>query len=253
LVILNQARSKSKSYYPKWDPNQSEGERPICASLAGIVPDDDVQQKQSDTCALCPKNKWYTAPDGRKKRDCTDYKRLAVFLDPAITSRVLGSALNEPIFLRVPPASLDPLAAFGERMQAQSYPYCSFITRVSFDATSEYPKFIYNEVRLLNDQEADAVLALREDPQTLRIIGDPTVAIPNPTQPVLAAPLPQAAPVQVPTVQVAPAPAPTVGWGVTPGVINGGPAATATTPADTGEVVESDAELDDRIKSILSV
>lgn len=262
LVILNQARSKSKSYYPKWDPNQSEGERPICASLAGVVPDADVAEKQSDTCALCPRNKWYKGPDGRNKRDCTDYKRLAVFLDPAITARILGAPLNEPIFLRVPPASLDPLGTFGERMQAQSYPYCSFITRVGFEPTSEYPKFTYSEIRLLTDAEADAVLALREDPQTLRIIGDPTVAIPGAARPMLGGPVggsmaaaspatvqvdtpkpvPQEQPLATPTPSATPAP---VSW------------ATVTTvspsdiPADTGDVVESDAELDDRIKSIL--
>src|SRR4029077_9322535 len=78
VVILGQAEQKSKSYYGKYDPNIS-GERPICASIDGLLPDPDVTQKQSETCALCPRNVWKTDPQtGRKGRECTDYKRLAV-------------------------------------------------------------------------------------------------------------------------------------------------------------------------------
>lgn len=267
FIILRQARTKSKSYYAKWDPNTSDGERPICASLDGVTPDEDVQQKQANACAVCPRNVWKTMPDGRRTRECSDYKRLAVLLLPSLTTRLLGSPLLEPVFLRIPPASLNDLGVFGDRMNAMGWHYSSFVTRASFDPTSEFPKFKFEEVQALTDQEAPVVLPMREDPQTLRITGeDKTSAIPGAArpqltqvqQPALAAPsvqtaVPQAAvqstvppaqPSATPTPQTAPT---TTGLGF----------ATAVSPSnpvpDTGETVESDKALDDKIKSILGV
>ena len=52
VIILRSAKQKSKSFYDSFDEHQSEGKRPICASLDGILPDEDVVQKQSETCAL---------------------------------------------------------------------------------------------------------------------------------------------------------------------------------------------------------
>jgi hypothetical protein len=271
FIILRQARNKSKSFYAKWDPNTSDGERPICASLDGITPDEDVQSKQANACAVCPRNTWKTMPDGRRTRECSDYKRLAVLLLPTLTTRLLGSPLLEPVFLRIPPASLNDLGTFGDRMNAMGWHYSSFVTRASFDPTSEYPKFKFEEVVALTDQEAPVVLPMRDEPQTLRITGeDKTSAIPGAARPqlgftpqptglaiappvqtaaVLTTPTPSTAPPAQPLATPTPQPAPTTtGLGF----------ATAASPSkpvvpDTGETVESDNALDEKIKSILGV
>lgn len=247
VIILRQAKNKSKSYYPKWDNNQSEGERPICAALDGITPDDDVQQKQAESCAICPRNVWKTDANGKKGRECTDYKRLAVLLMPAQTKVMLGTGLMEPVFLRIPPASLNDLANFGDRMNACGWHYSSYITRISFDPTQSYPKLVFEFQKGLTDAEAPVVLPLREDPNALRITGEDKVsAIPGAAR--IAAPLQQTqlqapaaqAPVQVETglLDVASAPTPAA-------------APLTASPADVGEVLQSDAELDAQIKSLL--
>src|ERR1035437_2796736 len=92
VIILRQGHTKSKSFYKSkdegggYDVDASEGKRPICASLDGITPDDDVLEKQSEHCATCKRNEWKTSPDGRKGRECTDYKRLAVLLLPKLSA-----------------------------------------------------------------------------------------------------------------------------------------------------------------------
>lgn len=254
VIILRQAKTKSKSYYAKWDPNSSEGARPICAALDGITPDDDVQQKQADACAICPRNVWKTNAEGKKGRECQDYKRLAVLILPAQTKAMFGTALLEPAFLRIPPASLNDLATFGERMNNMGWHYSSYITRISFDTTQAHPKMVFEAVKGLTDAEAPVVLPLREDPNALRITGeDKVVAIPGAarasTQQQLQAPA--ASPPQAAT------PAP-VDTGLLDLTANATGVASATTqqptasPADVGETVESDGDLDEQIKNLLS-
>ena len=173
MIILQQAKQKSKSYYLEYDPGgTSEGSRPICASIDGVVPDVDVQTKQSDTCALCPRNVWKTDANGRKGRECNDYKRLAVLLMPNTTQRVLGQKLMEPVFLRVPAGSLNNLSLMGEQMAQQGWHFSTFITRVSFNPDKAHPEMVFTALQGLSDAEAPVVLPLRADPQAIRIIGE---------------------------------------------------------------------------------
>lgn len=191
IVVLQQAKVKSKSFYEAYDPNgTSEGARPICASIDGVVPDADVQQKQADACALCPRNEWKIQPNGKKGRECQDYKRLAVLLMPIQTKAILGEPLMEPVFLRVPPASLNNLALVGEQMAGQGYHYSTYIMRISFDPTEAHPKMVFRALQKLTDQEAPVVVGMRNDPNATRIIGaDQTrKALPASSQPALAAP-----------------------------------------------------------------
>lgn len=172
VVILGQAHHKSKSFYKKYDPNTSDGDRPICSSIDGLVPDADVAAKQSETCALCPRNVWKTDPTtGRKGRECTDYKRLAVLVLPTQTKAMLGAPLMEPVFLRVPPASLNSLAILGETMANQGFHFSSYITRISFDPNEAHPKMDFRPLQPLTDQEAPIILEMRAEPTVGRITG----------------------------------------------------------------------------------
>ena len=194
VVMLQSARMKSKSYYKKFVDGSSEGERPICASIDGIAPDDDVQQKQAATCALCPRNEWKMQDNGKMGRECQDYKRLAVLLMPIQTQAIFGkaNALMEPVFLRVPPASLNNLAKMGEQMDHLGHHYSTYVTRITFDPTKAHPEMVFHALQKLTDAEAPVVLPMREDPQALRIIGGqtrrPALTAPQVKREALAAP-----------------------------------------------------------------
>jgi hypothetical protein len=177
VVILRQAKVKSKSYYAEgFAEGGSEGKRPTCASLNGITPDTDVLSKQSDVCAICPRNEWKTDQNGKKSRECSDYKRLAVLILPNQTVPLYGQPLMEPAFLRIPPASLNALVIFGDNMSQQGWPYMSFITRIMFDPQKSHPEFVFKFVQGLSDVEADTVLGLREDVVASRITGEDEIA-----------------------------------------------------------------------------
>lgn len=176
VIILRSAHQKSKSYYAAYDPNASEGARPICASLDGIVPDADVQQKQSETCALCPRNAWRTNATGRRERDCNDYKRLAVLVLPNQTQRMFGQGVMEPVFLRVPPGSLESLLQMSDTMKAQGFHSATYVTRISFDPNEAHPKMVFTPIQPLTDAEGPVVLPLVNGEDAKRITGEDVLA-----------------------------------------------------------------------------
>lgn len=261
VIILRSSPVKSKSYYENYE--QDSDKRPDCASMDGIRPDPEFNPPQAPQCVLCPKNEWYTAKDGRRKRDCTDYKRLAVLLLPSLSQKLFGAPLMEPVFLRVPPASLNDLAAFGDRMDRIGYPYYSFVTRISFDPNVSYQKFVYREMTKLSDEEAQVVLPMRESALALRITGEQNdfgggikaISAPKPEAPVgglgLVAAAAQAA-AQEPEMEIIPPSKPN-GNGAFGGALHtAAPAAAPQTVADVGEPEDSDPEMDAEIAALLN-
>lgn len=171
VIIISQARTKSKSYFENWVEGATDP--PICWSMNAVTPDDDVppEQKQSPTCAVCPRNEFHISPDGKKKRDCSDYKRIAVLLPVDHTTKLLGAPLMEPVFLRVPPSSLQALGALGDQLQKRGLHFAQVVTQIAFDPTQSYPKMIFTAIAKAPPQFAEKVKELRSDPVTDRIIG----------------------------------------------------------------------------------
>lgn len=168
VIILRQAQNKSKAFFENYEEGSKDA--PVCSSLDGVVPDPGVLHKQSDTCAMCPRNVFKPNEKGIKVKECGDAKRLAVIPMPAQTAKLLGQALVEPVFLRVPAASLQGLAQMGDEAEKMGYHYSSFVTRIDFDPEKAYPKMRFNGVQELSDTEAAKILELREDPQSYRIV-----------------------------------------------------------------------------------
>lgn len=177
VIVLSSAKQKSKSFYKKYDPNgSSEGDRPICSSIDGIKPDPDGDMFGKTGCQLCPRNEWKVNPqNGKKGRECTDYKRLAVLVLPTLTTPLLGAPLMEPVFLRVPPASLNSLATMGDTMAKQGWHHSAYVTRITFDPEQSWPEMIFRPLQGLTEKEAPVIKSLREDAICGRIINGDVV------------------------------------------------------------------------------
>lgn len=186
MVILGSAPHKSKSYFPNYVEGSTD--RPICAALDGLKPDPDVQTPQAQACVLCPHNAFKVLENGRKGKECNDYKRLAVLLAPALTASVMGEPLLEPVFLRVPAASLQALGLMGDDMARRGFPYPSYYATVEFDVTQAYPKMVFKAVHKVSEEDAIFIKELLNDPLTKRIVeggfGDAPrqIAAPEPVQ-----------------------------------------------------------------------
>lgn len=176
VIILRSASYKSKSYYPAGSFDQdSGGTRPVCAALDGVTPDSDVQERQAQACAICPRNEWKLNGDGKKQRECSDYKRLAVMILPSQSKALLGAPLMEPVFLRIPAASLNDLAILGEAMSKKGFHFSTYITRIGFQPDKAHPQMTFRALQKLTAAEAPVVMPLREDPQAYRITGESEV------------------------------------------------------------------------------
>lgn len=203
LVILKANPMLSKTYYENgWDENSNNP--PDCASANGVVPDAGVPKKQSDVCAMCPKNAWGSAPGGGKGKACGDHRRLAVVPLADIRNETLGGAL----LLRCPAASLQDMAAFDSRYKQLGYPYFTMGIKIGFDPQESYPKFVFNAIRPLTEDEARMVIEMRNSAETARVVNEG-----NAPAPVQAAPSSQGAFLEAPPAnavqpqQVSPSPA----------------------------------------------
>lgn len=203
VIILRSPPYKSKSYYPPGTYQDGQlGTRPVCAALDGNAPDADIMTAQATACAICPKNVFKLNAEGRKSRDCADYKRLAVLILPRQSKEILGAPLMEPVFLRVPAASLNELAILGERMEKIGFHYSSYITRIGFVADKPHPQMTFSALQGLTNLEAPLVMPMREDANAIRITGENEVGKPRlaAVMTMSAVQSVQAAPVQAPNV-----------------------------------------------------
>lgn len=169
VVILKAATYISKIWYEKGYVEGSTA-APDCFSPNGVVPDPQSAKRQSNACANCPQNVWGSkiTEAGKKGKACGDSKRLAVVPVGDIANEAFGG----PMLLRVPAASLQDLATFGNKMQNLGYPYFAIATRISFDSEEAYPKFNFAAIRPLTDAEADVVLSLQPTQEVARVLAE---------------------------------------------------------------------------------
>ena len=177
VVILKAAGHLSKIFY-KDGYKEGSTESPDCYSNNGVTPDINSKNKQSNTCAACPMNAWGSriTPAGKPGKACSDSKRAVVVPLADLTNEVYGG----PMLLRIPAASLQDLAQYGQKMGSMGYPYYAIGTRISFDTKEAFPKFVFNAIRPLSDEEADQIIALRDDSRVARILSESEVAAEQP-------------------------------------------------------------------------
>ncbi|MCK1741381.1 hypothetical protein IVA80_11015 [Bradyrhizobium sp. 139] len=169
VVVLKASGHVSKIWYENGYVEGSAA-APDCFSANGVTPDPASKKKQGNACATCPMNQWGSriTPAGKQGKACSDSKRLAV----APAEDIKNEAFGGPLLLRVPAASLRDLAAYGEKMGALGYQYFAIATRIAFDPTEAYPKFVFSAIRPLTDAEADLVLELRDSRQVTTILAE---------------------------------------------------------------------------------
>lgn len=191
IVILKANPHLSKVYYAKGYDEDGQNQKPDCASSNGLKPDAGVASPQSKTCALCPHNAWSTGRGGKGKA-CQDSRRVAI---------AAAGQLNEPMLLRVPPATLKPLAEYANALAKRGAPYNAVVTKIRFEAEEATPKLTFTPVGFLTeDQYADAEEVSNSD-IVQQIIGssdvphaeDDTPALEAPAKPAKSAPAKKAA------------------------------------------------------------
>lgn len=163
VVILN--IQKSKTFYAEGYTDGSE-DKPDCFSNDGITPDSSVTDKQCETCALCPHNAWGSGKNDKGEatagKACSDVQRLAI---------AAPGNMDDPMMLRVPPASLKNLAEMSKKLSKHNVPLNGVVTQVSFDPDATGVVLTFKPVGYLDADQFTAAQALMNDDLVLAIVG----------------------------------------------------------------------------------
>jgi hypothetical protein len=173
----------SKTYY-KNAYNEGDDAQPDCWSEDGVNPLAPMEQRpivpstgqHCVDCRLCPANQWGSkiTPQGKQSRACADTRKIALvpLVNPA------NESFGGPMLLRIPAASLAPLAEFDRAMQAKGIAYFAVAVRIGFEREAAYPKLTFQPLRGITNEEAAIVIPLRTDPRTLNVINSAQASAP---------------------------------------------------------------------------
>lgn len=169
VVLLKASPAISKIFYKNGYVEGSNAS-PDCWSGNGVTPDPSVQNKVHPTCADCPMNAWGSrvTDAGKQGKSCADSRRVAAVPIADIANDKFGG----PMLLRIPAASLKDLKGYGDLLQGFSFPYYAVATRISFDPQEAFPKFTFNAIRPLTEEEAKLVLELRDDKRVSVVVSE---------------------------------------------------------------------------------
>jgi len=169
VIILKANPKNSKTFYAEAYVDGSDG-NPTCYSNDGVKPAPDAAEPQCKTCAACPQNVWgsRTGDNGSKGKACQDNARVAI---------AAPDAINDPMLLRVPPASLKPLSEFGAALEKRGVPYNAVITKLGFDHTQATPKLTFKAVNYVTAEQFAAVQEQLAGDVVGQIIGTVAVAV----------------------------------------------------------------------------
>jgi hypothetical protein len=165
VVILKANPNLSKVWYAKQFVEGSDA-KPDCFSNDGIAPDPGVEKPQAKKCSVCPKNEWGSrvTEDGKKGKACADSRRLAI---------ANVDAIDEPILLRAPAATLKPLAEYGAELAKRGVPYNAVLTKIGFDREAASPKLTFKAVGFLTEDQYEQVGKAVDDETVASILGKP--------------------------------------------------------------------------------
>ena len=174
-VLIKSNPRLSKTFY-KGKYSEGDSGKPQCWSSDGIRPDTDVPNPVNSLCDSCPMNVWgsRTSDEGKKMKACQDVRRVSLIFRHELEAVATGEKdLSEvPIMLlRIPPASINPLKDYAERVLAPkgASPFMLY-TKIGFDTDASYPKLTFKGAQWLDEAEFGAVQELRDSDMVRRIL-----------------------------------------------------------------------------------
>lgn len=149
VIIVKTSPFKAKTYYANGYNADATGDaaKPTCFSNDGKTPDATAAEPQCKTCAACQWNVFGTARGENgalgKGKACSDFIRVAL---------CTADNLEKLYLLRVPPASIKALGAYGELLRQRKVPYQGVLTELSFDVEQATPHLVFRPLGFVNDK-----------------------------------------------------------------------------------------------------
>lgn len=176
VVVIDTHPGTAKTFY-KGKYVEGSDDKPTCYSNDGIAPAPDAADRQFKNCALCPRNQWGSriTEDGKKAKECSDVKRLAV---------CPSDLPNDPMLIRVPPTSLKAWDKYVEMLRKRGYLPEHMITKISFDHTVSHQAVLFKPVNFVTEDMIEGLTEARDSSTIQAIIGtEPAgLSLPAPDQ-----------------------------------------------------------------------
>lgn len=157
VIILGAVPHISRVFYEgAYDQTGETKAAPTCYSADGIAPPDDVKQKQSLKCDVCPQNqKGSKIVNGNKIKACGFFQRLIVMLAgdlEGITYRLDVKSMG--IFGDShPQVNKYNIRDFTKFITNRGVDVSAVVTRLSFDTDSSVPKLLFQPNRFITADE----------------------------------------------------------------------------------------------------
>jgi hypothetical protein len=162
-IILDANPILSKVFYAK-GYEEGTAEKPTCYSNNGVSPEADAQEPQAKKCAVCPHAQWGSkiTEAGKQGKACQDSRRVAISTP---------GTPEEPILLRVPAASLKPLAEYGTMLARRGVDFSAVVTKIGFDYTVAHPALTFKPVGFIDADMAGKVAEAKNGDLVKAVIG----------------------------------------------------------------------------------
>lgn len=172
VVLVKANKGTSKVFYINGYDESGENKKPDCFSNDGQKPDASVEAPQSKSCALCPNNQWGSKVGDKgnsKGKACQDSVRMAI---------ATADLINDPMLLRVPPASIRALGEYGKMLDKRGVSYNMVVTKIGFDMESPTPKLTFKPIGLLSEEAFNEVQTVIASDTVQNILGNGFAMVP---------------------------------------------------------------------------
>lgn len=203
VVVVNAAPKVARTFYmAQYDAENPTA--PDCWSADGEKPDAKAANKQSASCATCPKN--VKGSGQGDSRACRFSQQIAVVLANDLDGDVMKLSLPAQSLFGKAEGDNRPLQEYARWLGAQGIDPTMLVTRLKFDTNSATPKLFFKAMRWLEADEfaicqeqgksEDAIKAVTMTVAEMDNAPPPPVSIPG-NRPAAA---PKAAPAPAPQV-----------------------------------------------------
>jgi len=168
IVIVDSAKLHRTYYEGTYDPKNAAP--PKCWSDDTNTPSQNVpkEDRQASRCMDCPKNVKGSGQGDTKA--CRIGQRLAVAVETDLT-KVYQLNLSGTSIFGDPENGNMRLQAYARWLSANNAPAIAVMTNMYFDSDSSVPKVFFKGLRALNENELQAVVALKDRPETKQALG----------------------------------------------------------------------------------
>jgi hypothetical protein len=157
-VILDW-RNQNAFWNTPYNPQQLTD--PVCFAVSrefgDLAPSADASNPQAEHCAVCPRNVFGSAANGKAK-SCRNARRLAI-VPPDATLE------TEPMIVTTSPTAISAFESYVLGLATEGRMPVEVVTHIAFKPDADYPTLVFGKPKPLTDRQLAVMMGLRAKAQ----------------------------------------------------------------------------------------